>query len=93
MPFRVLCNLEGYRPVKKLDRDGVQMGLWQYACVKVTPFFDQFINRGRDNVRISECADGVEALLIGAIPQDIWTYLCHVSLSIPAKRMGFRHSL
>ena len=29
LPFLVLCNREGYSPVMKLERLGVQIGLWQ----------------------------------------------------------------
>ena len=28
-PFRVLCKRDGYMPVMKLERLGVQIGLWQ----------------------------------------------------------------
>jgi hypothetical protein len=34
---RVLCPRAGNMPVMKLDRLGLQIGLWHSACVKATP--------------------------------------------------------
>src|SRR5690606_4820797 len=36
-PFRVACTVEGYIPVRKLARLGVQTGAWLNAWVKLTP--------------------------------------------------------
>ena len=37
LPLRVLWTRLGYLAVRKLARLGVQLALWQYACVKAVP--------------------------------------------------------
>ena len=41
----------------------------------------QLVNRRGDNVGISESTNGVKTLLVGAVPQDIWSLVHGGSLA------------